>query len=68
MLTLHDNTASGNAYKVRLLLSLLGRPFRTIEYDVTTGETRTPDYLANINPNGRIPVPPARGLNSCPSL
>ena len=56
MLTLHDNTASGNAYKVRLLLSLLGRPFRTIEYDVTTGETRTPDYLANINPNGRIPV------------
>ena len=56
MLTLHDNTASGNAYKVRLLLSLLGRPFQTIEYDVTTGETRTPDYLANINPNGRIPV------------
>jgi glutathione S-transferase len=55
MLTLHDNLGSGNAYKVRLLLSHLGRPFRRIEYDVTVGETRTPEFLAK-NPNGRIPV------------
>lgn len=55
MLTLHDNLGSGNAYKVRLLLSHLGRPFRRIEYDVTTGETRTPDYLS-LNPNGRVPA------------
>lgn len=55
MLTLHDNLGSGNAYKVRLLLSHLGRPFRRIEYDVTTGETRTPEFLA-LNPNGRIPT------------
>ena len=56
MLTLHDNIESGNAYKVRLLLSQLGLRFRCIQYDVTKGETRTPEFLANINNNGRIPV------------
>ncbi len=55
MLTLHDNLGSGNAYKVRLILSHLSKPFRRIEYDVTTGETRTPAFLG-INPNGRIPT------------
>ncbi|MDA1101798.1 MAG: glutathione S-transferase family protein [Proteobacteria bacterium] len=55
MLVLHDNLGSGNAYKVRLLLSHLGRPFRRIEYDVTKGETRTPEFLA-LNPDGRIPL------------
>jgi len=55
MLTLHDNLGSGNAYKVRLLLAHLAVPFRRIDYDVTTGETRTPAFLA-LNPNGRIPV------------
>jgi glutathione S-transferase len=55
MLTLHDNLGSGNAYKVRLLLSHLEMPFRRIEYDVTASETRTPAFLA-MNPNGRVPV------------
>ncbi len=55
LLLLHDNLGSGNAYKVRLLLSHLGRPFRRIEYDVTRGETRTPEFLA-LNPDGRIPL------------
>lgn len=56
MLILHDNTESGNAYKVRLLLSLLGKDYKCIQYDVVNGETRTEDYLNNINKNGRIPV------------
>lgn len=56
MITLHDNLSSGNGYKVRLLLAMLGTPFRRIEYDIDRGETRTPDYLARINANGRIPV------------
>ena len=56
MLTLHDYLESGNGYKVRLLLSLLGRPFRLREYDIVRGETRTAAYLRDINPNGRIPV------------
>lgn len=55
MLTLYDNLASGNAYKVRLLLTQLGVAFRRVEKSVTNGETRLPDYLA-INPNGRIPA------------
>jgi glutathione S-transferase len=53
---LHDYLPSGNGYKVRLLLAQLGIPFRRIEYDTARGETRTPDFLARINPNGRVPV------------
>jgi glutathione S-transferase len=55
MYRLHDNMSSGNAYKVRLLLTQLGIPFERIEYDVDKAETRTAEFLA-FNPNGRIPV------------
>jgi glutathione S-transferase len=53
---LHDYLSSGNGYKVRLLLTQLGIPFEWIEYDITRGETRTPEFLENVNANGRIPV------------
>ncbi|CAA9382480.1 MAG: Glutathione S-transferase, unnamed subgroup [uncultured Rubrobacteraceae bacterium] len=53
---LHDNLSSGNGYKIRLLLAQLGIPFERIEYDIDRGETRTPEFLEAINPNGRIPV------------
>ena len=56
MLRLHDNLSSGNGYKVRLLLTLLGLPFERVEYDIDKGETRTPEFLEKINPNGRVPV------------
>jgi len=55
MLRLHDHLTSGNGYKVRLLLTLLGTPSERIEYDIDRGATRTPDFL-RLNPNGRIPV------------
>ena len=55
MLTLYDDLASGNGYKIRLLLTQLGVPFQYRELRVHKGETRTPDFLA-INPNGKIPV------------
>jgi glutathione S-transferase len=55
MLKLHDNITSGNGYKVRLLLTLLGIPFARVEYDVDRGETRMPAFL-HLNANGRIPV------------
>jgi len=55
MYRLHDNMSSGNAYKVRLLLTQLRIPFERIEYDVDKAETRTPEFLTK-NPNGRIPV------------
>ena len=53
---LHDFLESGNGYKVRLLLTQMGIPFERIEYDIATGETRTPEFLENVNSNGRIPV------------
>ena len=55
-LRLHDYLPSGNGYKVRLLLTQLGVPFERIEYDITRDETRTPEFLENVNANGRIPV------------
>ena len=55
MLRLHDNSFSGNGYKVRLLLAQLGLPFERIDYDIDRGATRTPEFL-KLNPNGRIPV------------
>jgi glutathione S-transferase len=53
---LHDYLPSGNGYKVRLLLTQLGIPFQRIEYDITRGETRTPEFLEHVSANGRIPV------------
>lgn len=55
MLRLHDYAPSGNGYKVRLLLTLLGTAFEWIEHDIIKGETRTPEFL-RLNPNGRVPV------------
>ena len=55
MLKLYDYLESGNGYKVRLLLTQLGRPFERIQLDIYKGASRTPDFL-NKNPNGRIPA------------
>ena len=55
MLTLYDYLPSGNGYKVRLLLTQLGIPFKRVELDIMKGETRTPEFLARF-PNGRIPA------------
>jgi len=55
MLRLYDYLESGNGYKVRLVLSQLGRPFELVKLDIYSGETRTPEFL-NKNPNGRIPT------------
>jgi glutathione S-transferase len=55
-LTLHEYSASGNCYKVRLTAALLGLTLERREYDILKGETRTPEFLARVNANGRIPV------------
>ena len=55
MYRLYDYLPSGNGYKVRLLLTLLGLPFERVELDIDRAETRTAAYLAK-NPNGRIPA------------
>ncbi len=53
--TVYGMSASGNCYKVRLLLEQLGRDYRWIEVDSSRGQTRTPEYLAR-NANGKVPL------------
>ncbi|EIZ81096.1 glutathione S-transferase [Novosphingobium sp. Rr 2-17] len=55
-LILHEDPRSGNCYKIRLTAALLGLPLQRVAYDIMAGETRTPEFLATINANGRIPV------------
>ena len=55
-LILHEYTQSGNCYKIRLTAAFLGLPIERREYDILKGETRTPEFLATVNANGRIPV------------
>jgi glutathione S-transferase len=55
-LILHEDPRSGNCYKIRLTAALLGLPLERRSYDIIKGETRTPDFLDKVNPNGRIPV------------
>lgn len=53
---LHEYSSSGNCYKIRLTAALLGIAIERREYDIMKGETRTPAFLEQVNPNGRIPV------------
>lgn len=55
-LILHEYPPSGNCYKIGLTAALLGLPIERRFYDIMKGETRTPQFLAEVNPNGRIPV------------
>jgi glutathione S-transferase len=55
MFTVYGMKASGNCFKVQLLLEHLGQPYRWVEIDSVAGETRTPEYLAK-NPNGKVPL------------
>lgn len=53
---LHEYAASGNCYKIRLTAAFLDLPIERREYDIMKGETRTANFLAHVNANGRIPV------------
>jgi glutathione S-transferase len=55
MLTLFDYLPSQNAYKVRLLLHHLQRPYRTEIVSIFEGEGQRPEYLA-VNPAGAVPA------------
>jgi glutathione S-transferase len=55
MLTLYDYPASQNAWKVRLLLHHLGRPYRTEIVSIFEGEGRSAEYLA-LSPTGTVPA------------
>jgi glutathione S-transferase len=55
-IVLHEYSASGNCYKIRLTAALTGAAVKRREYDIMKGETRTPAFLATVNANGRIPT------------
>ena len=55
MITLYDYLPSQNSYKIRLLLSHLGRKYRTKLVSIFEDEARTPEFLS-MNPMGAVPV------------
>jgi glutathione S-transferase len=52
---LHDYSASGNCYKVRLLLAQLGLEYERVPVDIFGGDTLTDEY-AKVNPQRQTPV------------
>lgn len=53
--TVYGMKASGNCFKVQLVLEQTGQAYRWVEVNSAAGETRTPEYLAR-NPNGKVPL------------
>lgn len=51
----YGDTLSGNCYKVKLALSLLGMQYDWQHVDILKGEARTPEFL-ELNPNGKVPT------------
>jgi glutathione S-transferase len=55
MIQLYGHELSGNSYKVKLMLSLLGLDYEWIKVDLLTGAQKQPAFLA-MNPFGQVPV------------
>ena len=56
MITLHDYELSGNCYKVRLLLSMLGVPYQSRLVDFYPGREHKSEAFLKLNPLGQLPV------------
>jgi len=52
---LHDVPLSGNCYKVRLFLGLIGQQAELVPVDLLGGAQKRPAFLA-INPRGQVPA------------
>jgi len=64
-LRLHDYPASGNCYKVRLLLAQLGREYERVPVDIFAGDTLSDDF-GRLNPARETPVLEAEGADPLP--
>jgi glutathione S-transferase len=53
---LHCFSQSGNAYKVAMMLDLLGGPWEPVLVDFFAGETRRPEWRESVNAMGEAPV------------
>ena len=56
MLTLYDFELSGNCYKVRLLLNMLGIPYQKLPVSFYPRAEHQQAEFLNINPLGQLPV------------
>ncbi|WMP16539.1 glutathione S-transferase family protein [Thiothrix lacustris] len=54
-LKLYSYPVSGNGYKIRLLLALLGLDYALVNIDLKAGENLTPEFK-RLNPRAQIPV------------
>lgn len=55
MLKLYDLNLSGNCYKVRLMLSLLGLEHELVAVNLSAGEHKSSAFLT-LNPLGQVPI------------
>jgi glutathione S-transferase len=55
MYKVYGDYNSGNCYKIKLMLNLLGAQYQWVPVDILKGETETEAFLEK-NPNGKIPV------------
>ena len=52
---LHNFYLSGNCYKIRLFLGLIGQPAELLTVDLPKGAQKRAEFLA-LNPRGQVPV------------
>lgn len=55
MIQLYGHELSGNSYKAKLLLALLGLEYEWVKVDLLKGAHKQPEFLA-LNPFGQVPV------------
>ncbi|MEJ1930359.1 glutathione S-transferase [Nostoc sp. NIES-2111] len=55
MIKLYGHELSGNSYKAKLMLSVLGLNYEWVKVDLMAGAHKQPDFLA-LNPFGQVPV------------
>ena len=56
MITLYDFELSGNCYKLRLLMSILGLRYDIVPIDFFPGRQHKSDAFLRLNPFGQLPV------------
>ncbi|CAM5768138.1 Gst12 glutathione-S-transferase [Labrys miyagiensis] len=56
MIKLYDYELSGNCYKLRLLMGVLGIAYETIPIDFYPGREHKSEWFLRLNPLGQLPV------------
>lgn len=62
MIKLYDYELSGNCYKLRLLMSMLGVKYEAVPVDFYPGKEHKSGWFLKINPLGQLPVLEDNGL------